>query len=260
MEGSDGARRRKLRALLFVATFLLGGLTGVVLDRTGVLAPRYVLINAGQGRVYRLDKSTGEVWWISQNQAASVEFKNPASTPVPLGLLDDDRFEQIENSALGVSLVGHRAAGFEVIANAGETLRLVRPAQGQEAEAMLIYEASPPQAAGVNLVEAVNEQKAAIEARPDGNFLGQVQLMSEVLGNAYSTRGRYTGSGGEEIEEVKLFAVHPSGDRLLSVTYRYRPAEGGSKARLDQAMAALGLIEPLMPEAEPEGGEPAPGE
>ena len=168
--------------------------------------------------------------------------------------------ERVENPALGIALVGPQAAGFDVVTNEGETLVLVRHATGDEAEAAVTYEVSPPQVAGVNLVEAVNEQQAAIEARPDGNFLGQVQLMSEVLGNAYSTRGRYTGSGGEEIEEVKLFAVHPSGDRLLSVTYRYRPAEGGSKARLDQAMAALGLIEPLMPEAEPEGGEPAPGE
>ena len=169
--------------------------------------------------------------------------------------------ERVENPALGIALVGPQAAGFDVVANEGETLTLVRHATGEEAEATVIYDASPPQVAGVNLVEAVNEQKAAIEARPGGSFLGQVQLMSELLGNAYSTRGRYTGSGGEEIEEVKLFAVHPSGDRLLSVTYRYRPAEGGSKARLDQAMAALGLVEPLAPEAGSEGGgEPATGE
>jgi hypothetical protein len=168
--------------------------------------------------------------------------------------------ERVENPALGIALVGPQAAGFDVVTNEGETLVLVRHATGDQAEAAFAYEVSPPQVAGVNLVEAVNEQKAAIEARPHGNFLGQVQLMSEVLGNAYSTRGRFTGEEGEEIEEVKLFAVHPSGDRLLSVTSRYRPAEGGSKARLDQAMAALGLIEPLMPEAEPEGGEPAPGE
>lgn len=168
--------------------------------------------------------------------------------------------ERVENPALGIVLVGPQAAGFDVVTNEGEALALVRPASGEEHEATLTYEASPPQVAGINLVEAVNQQKAAIEARPDGKFLGQVQLMSEVLGNAYSTRGRYTGPGGQEVEEVKLFAVHPSGDRLLSVTYLYRPTEGGSKARLDQAMAGLGLIEPLAPEAMTEGGESAAGE
>jgi len=163
--------------------------------------------------------------------------------------------ERVENPALGIAVVGAQAAGFDVVTNEGETLALVRHATEEEAEATVTYEASPPQAAGINLVQAVNEQKAAIEARPGGNFLGQVQLGSDMLGTAFSTRGRYAGAGGEEIEEIKLFAVHPSGDRLLSVTYRYRPTEGSSKARLDQAMAALGLIEPLPP-----ADEPAPAE
>ncbi|MGH7338962.1 MAG: hypothetical protein ACREKH_00565 [Candidatus Rokuibacteriota bacterium] len=165
--------------------------------------------------------------------------------------------ERIENPALGIALVGAGAAGFELVTNEGETLALMRPATAEEAEATLSYEASPPQLAGVNLVEAVNQQKAAIEARPEGRFFGQIQLMSQ-LGNAYSTRGRYAAAGGET-EEIRVFAVHPAGDRLLSLSYRYRPAAGdaGSKARSEQAMAALGLVEPLAaaspsPEQPPE--------
>lgn len=159
--------------------------------------------------------------------------------------------ERVENAALGIALVGPQAAGFDVVANEGETLALVRHATAEEAEATLTYEASPPQMAGINLVDAVNQQKAAIEAHPDGRFFGQIQLMSQ-LGNAYSTRGRYAGAGGET-EEIRIFAVHPAGDRLLSLTYRYRPAGGetGSKARSEQAMAALGLIEPLAAAAPP---------
>lgn len=159
--------------------------------------------------------------------------------------------ERVENAALGIALVGPQAAGFDVVANEGETLALVRHATETEAEATLTYETSPPQLAGINLVDAVNQQKAEIEARPDGRFFGQIQLMSQ-LGNAYSTRGRYAGAGGET-EEVRIFAVHPAGDRLLSLTYRYRPTPGeaGSKARSEQAMAALGLIEPLAPAAPP---------
>ena len=167
--------------------------------------------------------------------------------------------ERIDNPALGIALVGARAAGFEVVANEGETLRLRRPAQGDEAEATLAYEASPPQAAGVNLVAAVNEQRAAIEARPDGKFLGQAQLMSP-LGNAYSTRGSYPGDGGPRVEEIRIFAVHPYGDRLLSLTYRYPLPPGGSKTRVEQAMAALGLVEPLAAAAPEEGdAEPPDG-
>jgi hypothetical protein len=162
--------------------------------------------------------------------------------------------ERVENQSLGIALVGPQAAGFDLVANEGETLALVRHATEAETEATLTYEASPPQLAGINLVDAVNQQKAAIEARPDGRFFGQIQLMSQ-LGNAYSTRGRYAAAGGET-EEIRIFAVHPAGDRLLSLTYRYRPAvgEAGSKARSEQAMAALGLIEPLAPAAPPPAG------
>jgi hypothetical protein len=160
--------------------------------------------------------------------------------------------ERVESPALGVVLVEPGAAGFDLVTNEGETLLLVRHATAEDAEATLTYEASPPQVAGVNLVEAVKQQKAAIEARPDGKFMGQAQLMSQ-FGNAYSTRGRYTGGAGEELEEIRLFAVHPAGDRLLSLTYRYRPTEGGTKERLEQAMTALGLVEPLTPAA------PVPG-
>lgn len=152
--------------------------------------------------------------------------------------------ERVENPTLGIALAGPQAAGFDVVANEAETLRLVRHATEEEAEATLVYEVGPPQTAGVNLVAAVRDQEAMIEARPEGEFLGQVELMSQ-LGPAFSTRGRYTGEAGEQVEEIKVFALHPSGDRLLSLTYSYVPTEGGTKVRTDQAMAALGLVEPL---------------
>jgi hypothetical protein len=151
--------------------------------------------------------------------------------------------ERVENAVLGIVLAGPEEAGFDVVTNEGETLVLVRHAQGEQAEATLVYQASPPQTAGVNLVEAVKQQQAEIESRPGGDFLGQVELMSQ-FGSAFSTRGRYAGEGGET-EEIKVFAVHPSGDRLLSLTYRYPVSAGGTKERTEQAMAALGLVEPL---------------
>ncbi len=176
--------------------------------------------------------------------------------------------ERVENAVLGIVLAGPQEAGFDVVTNEGETLVLVRHAQGEQAEATLTYQASPPQTAGINLVEAVKQQQAEIESRPGGNFLGQVELMSQ-FGTAFSTRGRYAGEAGGEVEEIKIFTVHPAGDRLLSMTYRYPTDDGGTKERLDQAMAALGLVEPLAalegagegaaaePPAEEAGGEAA---
>lgn len=152
--------------------------------------------------------------------------------------------ERIENPALGIALEGSSAQGFELVANDGATLRLRRPAERDQPAATVEYGAGESQTAGVNLVDAVNRQKADIEARPDGKFFGQVQLMSQ-LGNAYSTRGRYTDEAGEEVEETRIFAVHPAGDRLLWTTYRYRPTPGAAKERSEQAMAAFGLIVPL---------------
>lgn len=167
--------------------------------------------------------------------------------------------ERVENPALGIALVGPQAAGFDVVTNEGETLVLIRPALGERAEARLTYEVGPPQTAGVNLVEAVKLQQAEIESRPEGDFLGQVELMSQ-FGTAFSTRGRYAGGDGREMEEIKIFTIHPSGDRMLSVTYRYPPTAGGTQARLDQGMTALALVEPLAAAEEGMPGEGMPGE
>lgn len=172
---------------------------------------------------------------------------------------------RVENPALGIALVGYEEAGFELVSAEGETFELRRPAEvdaegnATNAEATLTYRAGPPQAAGVNLVAAVNDQKADMEARPGGHFEGQAELMSQI-GRAYSTRGRYkvddgSGDAGAEREEIRVFAVHPNGDRLLWMTYRYRPTADNARARMNEAMAALGLIEPLPPPAPP--AEPA---
>ena len=76
--------------------------------------------------------------------------------------------------------------------------------------------------------------------------MGQVELGTELLGPAFSTRGRYLDEDGEAVEEVRIFAVHPAGDRLLHMTYRYPESPGQTRARLeDQAFVAFGYIEPL---------------
>jgi hypothetical protein len=111
----------------------------------------------------------------------------------------------------------------------------------------VIFRAEPEQDYGVNLVEAVNAREEEVEAMPDGEFLGQVELGSEHLGALYSTRGRYAGEDRQTVEEIRIFAVHPTANRLLHMTYRYPPAPGQTQARLlDQAAVAMGYIEPLL--------------
>ena len=163
--------------------------------------------------------------------------------------------EPVVNSELHLTLDPPASAGFKLVANEGSRLELVKPASEGREDATLTFEVGPPQRAGVNLVDAVNQQKAAIESRPGGKFMGQVQLGSQ-LGNAYSTRGRYTGDDGRESEEIRLFAVHPEGDRLLTLVYRYHADTSDSKERTQEAMAALGLVSPAA--TEPTGGSEPP--
>ena len=162
----------------------------------------------------------------------------------------------VVNQELHLTLEPPASVGFAVETNEGARLVLVHPVGESGQTATLTFETGEPEP-NVNLVDAVNRQKEAIESRPDGHFLGQVQLMSQ-LGTAFSTRGRYPGDDGKEIEELRLFAIHPDGDRLLSVTYRYPTDSGATKDRINEAMAALGLVGPLAPPAaaagSPSGG------
>ena len=156
---------------------------------------------------------------------------------------------RLESPQVGIAVEVPASSSFTAQGTEGGVLRLA--SEGEETEpgvelgpATLVYAAEPPQVAGVNLVEAVNQRKEELEARPNGRFYGQVELGGP-LGSAYSTRGSYTGEDGEEVEEVRIFAVHPQGDRLLHVTLRYPPVQGQGPARVDQALRAFGWIEPL---------------
>ena len=82
-----------------------------------------------------------------------------------------------------------------------------------------------------------------------------------MLGTAYSTRARFE-EDGQAVEEIRIFAVHPAGNRLLHMTYRYEPAAGQTQARMmDQAFEAFGYIEPLTTTGEEtDAGEGGAGE
>lgn len=114
-----------------------------------------------------------------------------------------------------------------------------------------VVTATSEQVAGVNLFDAVNGQKEEIEARPEGRFYGQTELGSH-LGPAYLTRGRWT-EDGAEMEEMRLFSLHPQGNRMVVITYDYA-LSGDTKDRAEHAMEILGLVEGLEAAAEESAG------
>ncbi len=148
--------------------------------------------------------------------------------------------QHVVNQELGIALDIPADAGFTVAENRGDVLRLASAGGADLGPGTVTFAAGPLRTAGVNLVEAVNDRKQEIEAA-GGQFLGQIELGSQ-LGPAYSTRGRLPADGGQEVEEIRIFAVHPSGDRLLWLTYRYTPRPGETRARVDQALEVMGWI------------------
>lgn len=164
------------------------------------------------------------------------EPEAPPAADAPAG-------ERVESPALGIA-VAHLPEGLAVAANQGTEL-VLKPAG--ERPGTLRVEVAPPSRAGVNLVQAINDHKAAVEAQPEGEYRGQVELMGP-LGTAYASRGRYTAEGGP-IEELIVFTIHPAGDRLLSLIYSY-PVPDDTEARRDELMTLLGEIEGLGTPAE----------
>lgn len=167
---------------------------------------------------------------------------------------------RVENPELGIALASVPPP-FVLDVNEGETLRLRRSEHAEGPPGTVTFDAGEEQIAGVNLPQAVEDQKARIEALPEGDYLGRLELGSQ-LGTAFSTRGRYLDEG-EKVEEVRLFTVHPSGNRLFSMRYVY-PLPTDSEARMEEAFLVLGEVEPFTaPGAtgpEPGTDTAAPGE
>lgn len=163
---------------------------------------------------------------------------------------------RLEDEELGIAVVIPPGSPFEPMESAPGEIRLRFPGDREFTPGTATFATEPEQYFGVNLVEAVNEREEEIESRPGGDFLGQVELGSH-LGTAFSTRARFDDTSGEQVEEVRIFAVHPGGNRLLHMTYRYTPSPGQAQARLmDQAFVAFGYAEGLVSEgAAPESAE-----
>jgi len=163
--------------------------------------------------------------------------------------------QRVENHSLGLALASI-PEGFRLESNQeGEEARIVLVRKPELPPGTAVVEVTAEQAAGVNLVAAVNHQKEWIETLPEGKFQGQTELMSETTGTAYLTRGRYRDESGAEVEQMRSFTVHPAANRMVTVTYTYA-LSGDTKDRGQQMLDLLGEVEALapMPPGEPEEG------
>jgi hypothetical protein len=146
--------------------------------------------------------------------------------------------QRVENAGLGITVAAVPDT-FELAAADGETIELVAPEPGGEGR--LVIAAGPVLDRGINLVEAVQEVRQWYESTSGATYLGNRELGTPI-GTAFTARGTYQ-RDGEEVEETKVFAIHPLANRLLTVTFTYPP--GHSEARVQQLMALLGEIEGL---------------
>jgi len=153
---------------------------------------------------------------------------SPAEPPVV-----DSR---IENLDLAVALTA-TPGGLVVVANQGASLEL-RPSD-ESSGGVIWFEVGPEQA-GINLVAAVNDHQARIEGLPGGAYQGAQELQGD-FGTAFYSRGRFSGERSEE-EETRILLIHPAGDRLLTIAYRY-PAGEDSAARVEQLIEVLSYLE-----------------
>jgi len=142
----------------------------------------------------------------------------------------------ISNLDLAISLAA-LPDDLVVAVNQGSSFEL-RPED--ETVGGIIWFGAGPEVEGVNLVVAVQEHQARIEGLPSGDYKGAQELQGP-LGTAFYSRGRYL-EGDTETEETILVTIHPAGNRMLTITYRY-PAGNDSAARVEQLIETLALIE-----------------
>lgn len=167
--------------------------------------------------------------------AAIVPTISTCSTPPePEALITGG--ETISSAELRLRLV-ELPEGFVPADDAGNGLAVVPadPAIGGRIEVLV----SDPDE-GQNLVSAVKFHRAFIENQEDGDYQGGQELVTH-LGSAFYSRGRFT-LDGESIEETVVFSLHPDGDRMMRLRYRY-PAGIDSSVRVQQLFDVLACVE-----------------
>lgn len=127
---------------------------------------------------------------------------------------------------------------FELESNSGAELRLRRA--GEEMVGFCWVEVGE-EGGNVNLVEIVNRQRESYEGQAGGSFSGSRELMMADGRPGYYSRGRFL-DGDVEVEEFRLFSLHPIENRLLTIFYRY-PAGTDSADRLNDLLLVAGELE-----------------
>ena len=144
----------------------------------------------------------------------------------------------VENMELRLRLAGV-PSGFMIVMNDGDQLILEHAEDATEGQ--ILFANRPPEV-GQNLPAEVKAHQVFIENQEESDYLGGQELISQ-LGTSFYSRGRYL-HDGTEIEETKIFALHPYKDRIMTITYRY-PVGDDSSVRVQQLFEVLGVVEGL---------------
>jgi hypothetical protein len=159
----------------------------------------------------------------------------PAPAPAP----EPAVAESVESAAAGVR-VAALPEGVRVAANDAGGLRLT--VASENGDGTMTVTSSDVYATGLNIIDAVEAEMAAFEARPEGRSFGQTKMVAPI-GLTYMARGRYLAEGAE-VEELRALLAHPWGNRLLTLSYVY-PAGTDTSERGALLMEVLGEMEAL---------------
>jgi hypothetical protein len=146
--------------------------------------------------------------------------------------------ERVENHTLGIALAT-LPSPFAVTVNEGSRLELQTSAE--TGDATMFFEATAEVSGGINLVAEAESMEEWFQSQEGGQYFGNLELGTPI-GPAFTARGSYS-LAGVEVEELRVFAIHPVSNRLLRMTYRYPPGEG--KERIQQLAEVLGEVEGL---------------
>ena len=166
-------------------------------------------------------------------------FLSCKQSPAPVP--EEPVIRRIENENLGIA-IADMPEGFEVDTNDGSRLDL-RRGEGLPPGKSWI-EIGPVAQAGINVVEVVNGQRELFEALPGGTFSGSRELGTPDGNAAYYSRGQFDDEGGVRTEEFRITTIHPLGNRLLHIFYRY-PVGDDSADRLNDLLFLMGEVEAI---------------
>ncbi len=159
---------------------------------------------------------------------------------------------KVSNAQLGIE-IADLPKDLEVVSNTDATIELKPKDPAQEGR--LVIDAGPKEKGGINLVEAVQQHKAAALAREGGVYKGQSELGAPI-GTTFTSRAQWP-EGGRTLEEVEVFMIHPSGDRKLFIHYQYPLGEDSPKRMSQHILALVGELGPAT-EAPATDSAPAP--